>query len=78
MRQIKVIYTLVAGQFVFALYPQGKNKLTHLPNRHMEGIGRGRLFIGAMHGSAPTGASYAEPQPGMGLDSATITNGLWQ
>ncbi|HKN19606.1 MAG TPA: hypothetical protein VJW95_07400 [Dissulfurispiraceae bacterium] len=32
----------------------------------MEGIGRGRLFIGAMHGSAPTGVSDAEPQTGNG------------
>jgi len=35
------------------------------------------LFIGAMHGSAKTGASNAEPQPGMGINKATITNYLW-
>ncbi len=38
--------------------------------------GRGRLFIGAMHGSTVTGASNAELHRRMGMNMATITNFL--
>jgi hypothetical protein len=39
-------------------------------------MNEGRLFIGTMHGAALTGASHVEPDPGMGIAMATITNCL--
>ncbi len=38
----------------------------------------GRLFIGAMHGSAIKGASNAEPPMRIDMDRAAITNCLRQ
>ena len=39
---------------------------------HMEGTGRGRLFIGVMHGSTVQGASSTEPPLRKDSDIAAI------